>query len=77
MANGRVDIRVMKRTGKARLRFYDVYPGHLEMVLAALEMAREDSGTHSDTVALDAICTHFLVSYQPEKCEDPKKPEGN
>ena len=63
MAKGRVDIRVMKKTDKARLRFYNVYPELLHTILAALELARQEAGTHSDTVALDAICMHFLSTY--------------
>ncbi len=63
MAKGRVDIRVMKNTDKARLRFYNVFPDLLETILAALEWARQEAGTHSDTVALEAICMHFLATY--------------
>ena len=60
MSSGRVDIRTIKRTGKARLRFYGVAPDHLEMILAALEVARKDLNTEFDTVALEGICMHYL-----------------
>jgi len=59
---GKVDIRTMKRTGKARLRFYGVAPDHLEIILEALKLAREEFNTEYDTVALDSICMHFLNS---------------
>jgi len=64
MASGKVDIRIMKHTDKARLRFYDVYPEQLELILAAIERAREGTGSINDTVALEAICMHFLSSYK-------------
>lgn len=67
MANGRVDIRVMKQTGKARLRFYDVYPELLETILTALEKARAEGGTHSDTVALSYICMDFIATPSNKK----------
>ena len=63
MTSGKVDIRTMKRTEKARLRFYNVYPEQSEIILAALEKARESTGSKHDTVALEAICIHFLSSY--------------
>ena len=63
MAKGRVDIRVMKHTQKARLRFYNAYPDSVEIILAALELARHETGSLYDTVALEAICMHFLSSY--------------
>jgi len=50
----------MKRTGKARLRFYNVAPDHLEIILTALKMCREELDTEYDTVALEAICLHYL-----------------
>jgi len=62
MAKGRVDVRIMKKTGKARLRFYDVYPELLETILIALEKARNEGNTHSDTVALSSICMDFIVT---------------
>lgn len=68
MTVGRVDIRETKRSGKFRLRFYAVAPDHLEVILTALEAAREELGTNFDSVALDAICTHFLASH----CGAPK-----
>jgi len=60
MSSGRVDIRTIKRTGKARLRFYAVAPEHLEIILAALETARKDLDTEFDTVALEGLCMHYL-----------------
>ncbi len=61
MAKGRVNIRTNHSTGKARLRFYDVYPEQVETVLAALEKARQITGSYSDTVGLEAICMDFLA----------------
>ena len=62
MSKGKVDIRTCNRNGKARLRFYDVAPDHLEMIKQALQVAREQTGSEHDTVALEAICMHFLSS---------------
>ncbi len=62
MPAGRVDKRFTERSGKWRLRFYSVAPDHLEVVLAALQAAREEIGTEYDSVALDAICVEFLAS---------------
>jgi hypothetical protein len=61
MAAGRVDVRMMKHSGKARLRFYGVAPDHLETILKALAMAREELNTEYDTVALEAICLLFIM----------------
>jgi hypothetical protein len=63
MSSGRVDLRTMKRTGKTRLRFYNVYPDQLETVQTALRIARRESGTEHDTVALESICIHFLTTF--------------
>ena len=62
MPNGQVDIRNTK-DGKHRLRFYAVADDHLKTIVDALRIARHDSGTAYDSVALDAICTHFLATY--------------
>ena len=62
MARGRVDIRINKKTGKARLRFFDGYPELVETILIALEKAREEGNTHSDTVALSYICMAFIAT---------------
>ena len=67
MANGRVDVRTMKKTGKARLRFYDVYPELLETIFAALAKARKEGNTHSDTVALSYICMDFISTPAKKK----------
>jgi Rieske Fe-S protein len=65
MPNGQVDIRRTK-DGKRRLRFYAVADDQLETILSALRIARHESGTAYDCVALDAICTHFLATYAAE-----------
>ena len=57
---GKVDVRVMKNSEKARLRFYNVYPDQLETIQIALEKARTEAPTHSDTVALEMICLDFI-----------------
>jgi len=62
MAKGRVNIRTNQTTGKARLRFYEVYPEQSETILAALDKARDITRSQSDTVALEAICMDFLAS---------------
>lgn len=60
MANGKVDVRISQRRKTARLRFYDVYTDQITTIQTALEQARQDAGTAHDTVALDAICMHYL-----------------
>ncbi len=62
MSNGKVDIRLTKRTGKYRLRFYAVAEDQLDIILPALQHAREEMGTEYDSVALDAICAQYLES---------------
>lgn len=63
MGSGKVDVRIMQRNAKARLRFYNVAPDQLEVIMNALEIARNELGTGHDTVALDAICIHFLSTF--------------
>jgi len=63
MGSGKVDIRFMQRNGKARLRFYNINPDQFEVIMEALNAARNELGTDHDTVALDAICIHFLATY--------------
>ncbi len=62
MSAKRVDIRQMQRTGKCRLRFYDVFPDQLPQIEAALEKARQEMGTDHDTQALEMICVHYLAN---------------
>ena len=62
MSAKRVDIRQMQRTGKRRLRFYDVFPDQLPQIEAALEKARQEMGTDHDTQALEMICVHYLAN---------------
>ena len=57
-----VDRRTMQRTGKTRLRFYDCHREQLEVVLAALEKARNEGETQHDTRALELICAHYLAN---------------
>jgi hypothetical protein len=64
---GRVDIRVMKKSEKARLRFYNVYPDQLETILIALKKARTEAPTHSDTVALEMTCLSFIATSMKKK----------
>lgn len=65
MANGRVDIRVTQRDGKARLRFYGINPEQLVLVKLALEKAREEMETDFDSVAFEAVCLYFLMHHKP------------
>jgi hypothetical protein len=67
IVSGRVDIRVNKKTGKARLRFYGAAPEHVETILTALSHARSELTTHSDTVALEGICLGYLNGLSPQK----------
>ena len=55
-----VDVRTVD--GKARLRFYGVAEDQLETIQLALKITRVWAGTQHDSVALDAICQHFLSS---------------
>jgi len=66
MASGKVDVRLTKRTGKYRLRFYGVAPDQLETILNALRFARDEIDTEHDTVALEGMCILFMVNRVPE-----------
>jgi hypothetical protein len=57
---GAVDVRLSKRTGRARLRFYEVAGDQLLTIELALAQAREDADTPWDSVALEAICMAYL-----------------
>ena len=62
MAHGKVDTRTMRRTGLKRLRFYDLHEDQREVIQAALDHARTEAETEHDTVALTAICVHYLAN---------------
>lgn len=64
---GRVDARFNPERGKYRFRFHGVAPDQAESILAALQHARAEFGTDFDTVALDAICMHYLASVSPPR----------
>ena len=55
----RVDVR---KNGKFRLRFNCVHEDQLELILLALEKARDESDTQYDAVALTNICVEYLVT---------------
>ena len=61
--NGRVNTRFNEKRGYSRFRFQRVYPDQAETILQALAVAREASNTEFDAVALDAICQHFLATF--------------
>jgi hypothetical protein len=73
MTSGKVDIRVMKRSGKYRLRFYSVAEDHLEIIQLALKQAREELGTEYDTVAFEAICLDSLINRSGKFVENSEK----
>jgi hypothetical protein len=62
MTTGRVDKRFNEARGKYRFRFHAIAPDHAETILLALEHARGELGTQFDSVALDAICQHYLAT---------------
>lgn len=62
MAHGKVDTRVMRKTGLKRLRFYDVHEDQREVIEAALAKSRAIGESRHDTVALTNICLHFLAN---------------
>lgn len=57
---GAVDVRHSKRTGRARLRFYEVALDQLSTIELALAQARVELDTPWDSVALEAICMTYL-----------------
>jgi hypothetical protein len=59
---GRVNVHPNKGRGYSRLRFLHIYPEQVETILDALSFAREELGTEYDSVALDAICMHYLAN---------------
>ena len=78
MSRGRVEIRSTATTRKSaalnqskrnslfRLRFYGIDQDRLDTILRALRIARLDSGTEFEAVALENICLHFLSTYVPD-----------
>ena len=63
MSSGRVDVRFRESTGKARMRFFALAEEHVENIQLALKIIREELDTDYDSVALDAMATHFLATY--------------
>ena len=57
----RVDTRALQ-SGMVRMRFR-LHPDQYDNVRAALDVARAQTGTEFDHVALDAICTAFLTTH--------------
>ena len=53
---------ISKDRGYSRLRFLHLYPEQVETILIALSHAREELDTQYDSVALDAICMHYLAN---------------
>ena len=62
-----------KRNHLHRLRFYGIDSDRLETIVRALSVARNDLGTEYDSVALEAICQHFLATYIPDPQRLPAK----
>ena len=60
---GRVNIRYKAKRNTYRFRFFSIHPDQAETILQALAVARETSNTEFDVVALDAICQHFLATF--------------
>ena len=56
------------------MRFYALADEHVETIQQALKIIRQEIGTESDSVALDAMATHFLATYDcpalPSSCTD-------
>ena len=51
------------KTGKTkRMRIYSLHDDQIEVIRAALEIARKQSGTDYDGVALTDICVGYLTS---------------
>ena len=66
MSKGRADVRQSKRDGKFRMRFYGLDEERLDCIQSAVAIARKESDTEYDSVALDQICVHFLATYFPD-----------
>jgi len=77
MKQGRVEIRstsnvrysvgisTSKRNSLHRLRFYGIDQERLDTILTALKLAKAECGTKFDSIALDAICMHFISTFSP------------
>lgn len=70
MSSGRVDVRFRESTGKARMRFYGLAEEHVDNIQLALKFIREELNTDFDSVALDAMATHFLATYDGPATEE-------
>ncbi len=75
MSSMKVDYRKIKASGKTRLRFPDVHEDQLDLILQALEVAGEAMGTEHGTVALEAICLHFLTTFSHESAHTSQSAE--
>ena len=68
---GRVNVRYNAKRDTYRFRFLSVHPDQAATILDALALARDESQTEYDTVALDGICLNYLSgpsvkrSYKP------------
>lgn len=50
------------KTGNTRrMRVYSLHEEQVEIIQAALELARHESNTAYDSVALERICMHYLA----------------
>lgn len=58
-SRGKVQIRPRKN-GRYRLGLSYVHEDQLELITLALELARTETGTEYDAVALTNICMHYL-----------------
>lgn len=60
-----------------RIRVYALHEDQVELIKAALEMAREESGTEYDSVALTNICLAYLASGPPKRTPSSSRPRDH
>ncbi len=66
------------KTGQTqRMRIYSLHDDQIEVITAALKIARIKSETEFDSVALTNICLHFLTMYAGDPaCGTPASARG-
>jgi len=64
MSSDAIDFSIVKHAGKSSLHFYNVSSYELELVLAALKIAREQIDMECDTKALGFLCMEYVSSYE-------------
>ena len=60
---GKMNTYYNSKRERYRCRLNNVHPDQLFIYQKAFELARKDTGSEFDAVALDAICQHFLATY--------------